>query len=103
MSAKHFDDGKARVDLMPWDSVQSVSEVFGYGAEKYGEENWIAGMPWRKLLGSALRHLIAWSIGIDKDLESGKSHLAHAACNILMLMSYQSRVVGDDNRIKVVK
>ena len=99
MPAKHFDEGKPRVDLIPYDAMMVVGEVFSVGAEKYGEHNWEKGMPWGKLLGSALRHLFKWSWGQDRDDETGLSHLAHAASCVLMLLAYRCRnMVEFDNR-----
>ncbi len=101
--AKHFDEGKPPVDLIPWDAMREVSRVYGYGESKYGDFNYLKGMPWRKLYGSTLRHLFAWSIGEDLDAESGLPHLAHACCDILMLLTYALRKLGTDNRAKLEK
>lgn len=100
-TADHFDDGKVRVELVPYDALQEVAKAFGYGAKKYGDYNYLKGMPWLKLFGSTLRHLFKWSVGEDLDAESGESHLAHAGCDILMLIVYSQRKLGTDNRAKV--
>lgn len=99
MSASHFDDGKPRVDLIPPHALLSIGDVFAYGATKYGDFNWRAGMPWLKLYASTLRHLLEWAAGRDTDKESGLPHLAHAVANILMLMDYALSRLGDDNRV----
>lgn len=102
LEAKHFDEGKPPVDLIPWDAMREVSRVYGYGEVKYGDFNYLKGMPWRKLYGSTLRHLFSWSVGEDLDKESGLPHLAHACCDILMLLTYAMRNLGTDNRAKLV-
>lgn len=101
LQAKHFDEGKPPVDLIPWDAMREVARVYGYGETKYGDFNYLKGMPWRRLYGSTLRHLFSWSVGEDLDKESGLPHLAHACCDILMLLTYAVRKLGTDNRAKL--
>lgn len=55
-------------------------------------------MAWGRLLAAALRHLFAWAQGDDFDRESGRRHLAHAACCVLMLLALVMRGVGKDDR-----
>lgn len=97
-----FDGDKARMDLLPMDSLLGVGAVLGYGAKKYAPRNWEKGMAWGRLLGAAMRHLGAWALGQNNDSESGLPHLDHAACCILMLRALTSRNVGTDDRNKVV-
>jgi hypothetical protein len=100
MSASHFDDGKPRVDLIPTTAIFALADVLTYGAKKYDVHNWEKGMAWHKLYGSALRHLLSWWSGEDRDSESGLPHLAHAAFNILALHDYQLKAKGVDDREK---
>lgn len=95
-----FDEGKPRADLLPSDSLWAVSEILSFGAAKYGDRNWEHGMGWGRLLGATFRHLFKFAIGEDYDAESEKLHLAHAACCVLMLLAYQLRDVGEDDRFK---
>jgi hypothetical protein len=97
---KKFDSGKVRVELLPEMALVEVAKVLAFGAEKYGVDNWRKGMAWRRLIGAALRHLWAWSTGVDRDEETGLSHLAHAACCVLFLIDYETRRVGTDDRFK---
>ena len=97
---KH-DAGKARWDLLPMDALGEVAQIVTYGASVYGDRRWESGMGFGRLLAAALRHIAAWSMGEDRDAESGLLHLAHAACNLLFLVSYLKRGVGkDDVRLK---
>ena len=96
---KH-DSGKPRTDLLPPDALLEVSKVFAFGGNKYGDYNWCKGFKWSRLLGAALRHLFAFMRGEDKDPESEHSHLAHAACCVLMLISHEQRKLGEDDRWK---
>lgn len=93
-----FDGGKPRWDLLPFDALDAVADVLHYGAVKYAARNWEKGMDWGRLLAAALRHLAAWARGQNVDPESGKHHLAHAACCVLMLLALTMRNVGTDTR-----
>lgn len=84
--AKHFDTGKPDLSQLPYASLAAIAEVFMYGATKYGKANYERGFESWKLVASALRHIYKYQAGEDKDDESGLSHLAHAATNLIMLM-----------------
>ena len=98
--AAHHDAGKPMFDLLPAESLAEIQLVMEFGAKKYGAQNWRKGTCWRKYLGSAMRHLFAWAAGEDLDPDSGLSHLAHAGCNILFLLSYSKTGAGTDDRYK---
>lgn len=93
-----FDQGKLRVDLLPFDALEEIAKVLTFGAEKYGERNWEKGMDWNRCLASLLRHTWAWWRGEDIDPESGLRHVAHMGCNALFIVTYVIRKVGKDNR-----
>jgi hypothetical protein len=100
----HFDSGKAAVDQLPPRALMEVAKVFAYGAKKYGDLNWArhaSEWKWRQLIGSCLRHIMAWMWREDLDPESGLPHLAHAGCNILMLMELILHGKGIDNRMEI--
>ena len=82
---KHFDEGKTRWDLLPWDTVEGVAKVLTFGATKYGDHNWQSGIKIMRLLGSLCRHTFEWLMGRDIDNESGLHHLDHALCNLMMI------------------
>ena len=88
------DDGKVRVDLLPAGALGAVARVLTFGANKYGDNNWQNVMPRSRYYGAALRHLFARARGEVLDRESGLPHLAHAACCVLFLLSYE---VGHDD------
>ena len=97
---KKWDAGKLRYDLLPPDALAEVVQIFTDGAAKYGDRNWEQGMSWSRPFAAAMRHLWAWWKGEDTDPESGRPHLAHAACNVLFLLAYQRRGDGADDRRK---
>jgi len=82
---KKFDDNKPRMDLLDSCFLIAVAQVLTFGAEKYGDHNWRGGLKYSRLAAATLRHFFAWLAGNDLDKESGLSHLAHAACCIMML------------------
>lgn len=92
------DDGKVRWDLMPSDALEEIAKVMTHGATKYGDRNWEKGMDWHRPFAACMRHMWAWWRGEDVDPESGISHLAHAGCCVLFLLSYWMRKAGVDNR-----
>jgi len=97
---KH-DDGKPKYALLPYDAIEEVAKVLTYGEKKYGARNWEKGMAWDRVFSATMRHLVKWwQKGEDVDPETGINHLAHAACDVLMLLAFQLRGVGEDNRPK---
>ena len=87
-----FDTGKPRWSLLPWNQVE---QILTFGAKKYADNNWQKVENSRARYFDAMqRHLLAWFNGEKKDQESGKSHLAHAGCNLLFLMWF------DDEEVK---
>jgi len=97
VATKH-DRGKLRYDLMPPDALDQVVGVLTYGANKYGDRNWEKGFSWGRLFGATMRHLWSWWRGEAIDVESGYSHLAHAAAGTLMLLATVTRGIGKDDR-----
>ena len=93
-----FDLGKTRYELIPVEGVEAVACILGIGAAKYADRNWEQGMAWSRPYAACLRHLFAWWNGEDKDRDTGKSHLWHAATNIFFLITYERRKKGEDDR-----
>jgi hypothetical protein len=92
-----YDDGKIRYDLIPPEWEHALAEVMTAGAKKYAARNWERGMAWSKCVGCARRHLWKWLRGESYDPETGCHHLAHVAWNVLALMSYQLRTIGEND------
>ncbi len=68
------------------------------GRDKYGAANWAKGIQHSRLLGAALRHILAYNSGEDLDPESGITHVAHAACNLMFLLWMQKHKPELDDR-----
>lgn len=94
---KH-DDGKPRMDLLPPEALREIADVLALGAQKYDAHNWRKGFAYSRLLAAALRHVFSWAGGENKDPESGKSHLAHAACCLMFLITFEQTRTGTDDR-----
>lgn len=88
------DSGKTQWWYMDnfWKDLKEVIDVLTYGDSKYPAEdgaNWrLLDKPERRLGDALLRHIIAYRSGEKTDPETGKSHLAHAITNALMLMYF---------------
>lgn len=85
-------DGKPDLTLLPYDPLVAVSMVLAYGANKYSRDNWRGGDA-VSYVGAALRHLHAWSDPewSSRDVETGESHLAHAAASILFAIELERK------------
>lgn len=89
---------KPRFDLVPWEAIEEIAEVLTYGAAKYEAHNWARGARWGRYYAGLCRHIFAWWSGQDRDPETGLSHLAHAGCCLVFLLSYQAKGWGEDDR-----
>lgn len=87
-SGTKFDEGKLRHDLIPGYAVEMLASVLTFGSKKYGDRNWEKGIAFNRLIGSTFRHLWSFVMRNDIDKESGLPHLAHALCNIAMLLHF---------------
>jgi hypothetical protein len=95
---KKFDGSyleKPPLDLLPGLALAEVAKVSGGGAVKYAKDNHRLPSPLDEMgrskeeryLGAALRHLVLGRG--ERDKESGLSHLAHAAWNVLWLLQFE--------------
>jgi len=100
-SALKFDEDKLPVNLLSSEALLQTAAVMKFGADKYNEHNWRAGFAWSRPLAAAMRHIMAFNDGEDKDPESGLSHLAHAACCIMFLLEFEKTHRELDDRYKV--
>jgi predicted HAD superfamily Cof-like phosphohydrolase len=100
--APKFDNYKVRVDLLPIYPMTAIAEVFAFGASKYFANSYRQGetVAWSRTYGSILRHLFAFWSGDNIDPESGKSHLAHAGTQLMILMEHTKHNQNKDDRFK---
>jgi hypothetical protein len=84
-SLRH-NSGKPDYSLIPMAALAEVAKVLEYGASKYERGNWLKPTSWEVSFGCLQRHMAAWQAGEDNDEESGRSHIAHAACNLIQML-----------------
>lgn len=95
-----YDNNKPDVSLLPPEALLEIAKVFDFGKGKYSAHNWRGGFVWTRISSAVLRHIYAWLKGEDKDPESGLSHLAHAACGLMFLLTFEVTKKGEDDRYK---
>jgi hypothetical protein len=101
-SAIKYDDDKLPLHLLSTTALEQIAEVLQFGAQKYAAHNWRKGFVWSRPLSAAMRHLLAFNNGEDRDPESNLSHLAHAACCIMFLLEFEKTRPELDDRYKDV-
>ena len=74
-------DGKLCMSLVPIKELERVMERYRSGAAKYGDNNWMKGMPLSVYFDSAQRHMMQWWQGDDKE-----DHAAAAVWNMMCAM-----------------
>lgn len=107
-SGRKDDAGKDPIELIAPEFIFALARVLGFGAKKYAARNWEKGMKWSRVFGALMRHLWCWWGGKgpttrsflfgDLDDETSFSHLWHAGCCIMFLITYEERNAGIDDR-----
>lgn len=101
MTGARYNEGKAGFNLLPLDALKEICKVYDFGATKYAPWNWAKGLSWSETQASLMRHLAAWSIGEERDEESGLHHDVHIAWNAITLVAMRLRLIGTDDRFKL--
>lgn len=89
---------KPSAQFIPPVALIEESVVMALGAAKYGAFNWQQDpVDASTYYSAAIRHLLQWFSGEDRDQESGASHLAHVrACMAILLDAQASGKLVDD-------
>lgn len=105
MSEGRKDDSeKPDMSLLSPHALEKIAQVMTYGKRKYSANNWRGGIAYSRLIAAAMRHITAYQKGVDKDDETGLSHLAHASCCLMMLLEFEeTRTDLDDRYFKGAK
>ena len=82
---RDLQEGKGRMDLLPWYAIMDVSKLCAAGAKKYGERNIDKGAPYSNLASSGARHLAKFIQGEDDE-----DHLVAACWNLLWLLQQRT-------------
>lgn len=76
-AVRDIDDNKGRFDLLPADAIRQLARVMETGCLKYGDRNWEQGIPIRRYVDSALRHIFCVLAGMEDE-----PHLPMAMWNL---------------------
>lgn len=98
MGAKKNDRGKPSVTMIPSEPLKDLAQVFMFGVEKYGRDNWREGFAYSRVMDATYRHMMAWFEGENIDPESGLPHLSHATWGLVVLRYFESKGGGEDDR-----
>lgn len=80
-----FNEGKPEVSQLDPRFILALADLMTVSAKKYGRYNWSLGQEYHTPFDSCVRHLLKFMSGENLDEESQKSHLIHAAANIMIL------------------
>lgn len=80
-------DGKGRFDLLPPAAITLLARHFENGAKKYGDNNWLNGIPLSRYMDSALRHI--FKVLSDQQDEP---HAEAAAWNLMAFLETRERI-----------
>ena len=90
---------KTPLSLLPPEPLRQMAEAMRSGADKYGPYNWReSGISSSIYISAAMRHILAFADGEDKDPESGLAHLAHGLTNLAILLDGQHHKCLNDDR-----
>ena len=85
------DTNKPMVSLVEPNFTLGIAEVLTIGAQKYSIDNWKSATAddQCRFIDALLRHILAYNSGEKLDPETNKSHLLHAACNLMFLHHFE--------------
>lgn len=83
------------------EALAFLGDIYGFGANKYSRDNYLAGYPYSWTIDAFWRHLLLDVRGEELDGESGRPHLLHCAWHMLALREFVLRGVGTDDRLWV--
>lgn len=78
------DADHVRYDLIAPVGLRRLAETYAEGAAKYGDANWLKGIPASNLLNHLIRHIELWKAG-----DTNEDHLAHAAWGLFSIMTFE--------------
>ena len=84
-----YNEGKPEVSQLDPRFIMDLADLMTVSAKKYGKFNWAKGQEYHTPFDSCMRHLFKFMSGENLDPESGKSHLMHAAANLMILYTSQ--------------
>lgn len=79
------------LQVNPYDLVYLYAQAMHEGASKYGEGNWLKGIPESNLLNHALHHLFKFVAG-----DTSEDHRSHLVWNVFTLIHF--RLVAEQTK-----
>lgn len=77
-------EGKGRYDLISPLFLRRLALVLEKGAKNHGDNNWMGGIKYSRLIDSSLRHISQFNSGMrDED------HIVQAICNLMFLVHFE--------------
>jgi hypothetical protein len=76
--------GKGAYELISPFALDRIAVWYELGARKYADRNWEKGIPFGRLIQSALRHMIRWMQG-----RRDEDHLAAVCWNVMAMMHFE--------------
>jgi len=83
--------GKGAYELISPFALERIAIWYELGARKYADRNWEKGIPFNRLIQSAIRHLIRWMKG-DRE----EDHLAAVCWNVMAMMHFEGTGQADE-------
>lgn len=103
MEDRKKDTGKPPLAIIPRAALEVEAQAFAEGKKASGYSQHSHREPvesYIRIASAALRHLTAWIDGEINDPTTGVNHLGHARANLAMLIDWETRGVGTDDRFK---
>lgn len=88
----------ARFDLIPWNQMWKVAELYGRGTYKYQDRNWERGYAWSLSWQALMRHSAQFWMGKSIDSENRSHHLSSVIFHALALMEFEETHPELDDR-----
>lgn len=89
-SQRDTQEGKPRFELIPVEFLTALAELYAWGAEHYGDDNWRLGQPKQRVEASMLRHVYSVIRGDDDE-----DHYTRAVFNLIFLWMMKHGYVPD--------
>lgn len=76
--------GKGAYELVSPFALERIALWYEAGARKYANRNWEQGIPFGRLIQSAIRHMVRWMKG-----DRSEDHLAAVCWNVMAMMHFE--------------
>ena len=90
-AVRDIQENKGRFDLLPAKAITKLAVHFEKGAKKYGDNNWQLGIPAKRYVDSAMRHLFKYMDG-----QEDEDHLVACCWNIICLLETREMVANGE-------